>query len=335
MNDIGQRTAPATADTGQISDAIVHLYEEVFKNIDIGVDSDFLDLGGDSLMATSLMAGIEQQFGVTLALAVLLEAPTPRELAEVIAAEVQKGRHALLLTVRRQGEGPPLFCVHGMDGFSLFPGRLAELLPGRPVYALRALGLERGEVPLPTVRAIAASYLDEMRRVHPRGPCIVIGQCGPCLVAYEMAQQLRQRGAGVPALIMLDPPVAEQVSWRVRDPEMLRLIAEGADQMVRRAMKRARDNPDLPGKGRVAMMSKLLTGAIAAYRPVPYHGDTLVIYSSPRKTRLLDPEQGMPRLLPRMTAVQIGDSHKEVFRSAVATAAAIREFLDRVSPVPA
>ncbi len=78
----------------------------------VGLDDDFFELGGDSLAAVELMAAIDEQFGVNLAPATLLDAPTPAQLAPLLnhrrRARLPDGgrasrrhRHALLLRGRR------------------------------------------------------------------------------------------------------------------------------------------------------------------------------------------------------------------------------------------
>jgi thioesterase domain-containing protein len=73
--------------------------------------------------------------------------------------------------------------------------QLVEALPAeRPVYALQARGLERGQRPQRTVPAMARHYLEAIRAVQPCGPYHVAGWSFGGLVAYEMVRLLRQRG---------------------------------------------------------------------------------------------------------------------------------------------
>jgi amino acid adenylation domain-containing protein len=73
--------APGTADEQRLAE----IWREVLAIQEIGVDDDFFDLGGDSLAATRAFARINRIFGVDLSLRAMLERPTIRALAELVA----------------------------------------------------------------------------------------------------------------------------------------------------------------------------------------------------------------------------------------------------------
>lgn len=54
------------------------------KREQISIDENFFALGGHSLIATQVISGIRQQVGVNLPLRKIFDAPTIRELSEVI-----------------------------------------------------------------------------------------------------------------------------------------------------------------------------------------------------------------------------------------------------------
>ncbi len=310
---------------------LVRLFGELFEADDIDADSDFFELGGDSLMAATLMSGIEKEFGAVLSVSILLEGSTPGRLADLVSAALVANRPRTVVTANAEGNGLPLFCIHGMMGASLFPMRLANALDrARPVYGLRAVGLEKGEVPYETVAEMAAGYVRDIKMVQPSGPYLVLGQCGASFVALEVAQHLTREGSEVAALVLGDPPPAKQMAWRTRDPETLGIIIVNAGKRVQRAVERARDNPDLSASDRANLVSNALYGAIGAYVPVPYIGRTLLIHSSGRRGEmLLDPVRGFPRFLPNLKVAQVGTDHRSVFQSHVGdTAAVVQRFLD-------
>ena len=69
-----------------IVDAIVDIYRRVLETDDVAVDSDFFDLGGDSLLATRVLSAIARQFGPELSFDDFAVSPTPERLAATIAA---------------------------------------------------------------------------------------------------------------------------------------------------------------------------------------------------------------------------------------------------------
>ena len=63
---------------------MVEIWAELLDRQRIGIHDSFFDLGGNSLMATQLLARVRQRFAVELPLAVLFETPTAQALATAI-----------------------------------------------------------------------------------------------------------------------------------------------------------------------------------------------------------------------------------------------------------
>jgi acyl carrier protein len=194
----------------QVEAAVVSIFRELFEGNEIGPSDDFFDLGGDSLLATTLVTAIERDLDVVLPPSVLLEAPTPHKLAESVVAAREHLEANSLVPVRPEGKGPPMFCVHGTPGDTIYIRKLARAIGGvRPVYGLRAMGLRSGEAILPSVEEMASGYLAEIRAVQPAGPYVVVGQCRTAVIALELAAQMTAQNEEVPGLILLDPAIGE------------------------------------------------------------------------------------------------------------------------------
>ncbi|MCW5671590.1 MAG: SDR family NAD(P)-dependent oxidoreductase [Hydrogenophaga sp.] len=71
----------------EIEGRIGAIWSELLGVDDIGLDDDFFALGGHSLMATRIIARIEEQFGARLSLRDLFEGPSIRQLAAKVAAQ--------------------------------------------------------------------------------------------------------------------------------------------------------------------------------------------------------------------------------------------------------
>lgn len=75
-----------------IEETICEAWQQVLKVERVGIHDDFLDLGGDSIGATQVVARLREALGVRLDLRDFLEAPTVAELAErAAAALVEEG----------------------------------------------------------------------------------------------------------------------------------------------------------------------------------------------------------------------------------------------------
>src|SRR5579885_386876 len=112
-----------------------------------------------------------------------------------------------LVPAQMEGEGAPFFIVHGMYCEAAFAVLLAKALGRRhPVYGLRAVGLDGSSTPLKKIEAMAARYIESVRRVHPCGPYVLGGFCAGGHIAMTMAHQLIDAGERVERLFLIDTP---------------------------------------------------------------------------------------------------------------------------------
>jgi thioesterase domain-containing protein len=92
----------------------------------------------------------------------------------------------------------PLFAVPGVGGNVLVFAKIARLLgANQPFYGLQAQGLDGIQKPFRSITAAAAAYIEEIRSVQPTGPYRILGACTGGVFAYEIAQQLTERGEEV------------------------------------------------------------------------------------------------------------------------------------------
>ncbi|CAN5340032.1 hypothetical protein BH09ACT7_BH09ACT7_06150 [soil metagenome] len=66
-------------------DQIVQIFRRVLAISEVDVDSDFFELGGDSLLATRVLSAISRQCGTELLYEDFLESPTPGGLFAKVA----------------------------------------------------------------------------------------------------------------------------------------------------------------------------------------------------------------------------------------------------------
>jgi len=197
---------------------LARIWAEVLEVGKVGIRSNFFALGGHSLLAVRLLARVEEELGVRLPLTSLFAAGTVEAMATLIREGGEGLASSCLVPLRPPSAvagqvRPPLFLVHPAGGDVLCFGALARHLPPeQPVYGLQARGLAPGEEPLPTVEAMAAHYLAEVRRVQPAGPYRLGGWSLGGVVAYEMARQLvAEHGEEVSLLAILDTTPALEI----------------------------------------------------------------------------------------------------------------------------
>jgi len=210
----------SVAPSDDVQSRLVELWQAAF-GMPIGVDQNFFELGGDSLLAARLFIQIEKAFQMELPLAVLLEAPTIRQLAGIISAPTVCSSHSSLVPAQPSGTKPPLFCVHGHTGEIFYCRNLSlSLGADQPIFGLRSQGLG-GEAPFLTVEEMATHYLREIRTVQREGPYFLVGYCFGGMIAYEMGRLLKAQGEEVALLVMFNTPAPGSLKWWPLRPDYL------------------------------------------------------------------------------------------------------------------
>jgi acyl carrier protein len=64
--------------------AVSEIFRRVLATPEVGADSDFFDLGGDSLLATRVLSAVSREFGTELTFDDFVAACTPAALAQRI-----------------------------------------------------------------------------------------------------------------------------------------------------------------------------------------------------------------------------------------------------------
>jgi thioesterase domain-containing protein/acyl carrier protein len=198
------------------------LWEALLGRTGIGPEDNFFDLGGHSLLAVRLFADIERTFGRKLPLSTLFQAPTLRELAQLLSADPAAEMEPGFVVLQAGGGRPPLYVVHGIYGDVMQYRQLAKALgPDQPVYGFEARCHSNGELVLRTIEELAATYTRQIRATQPSGPYFLCGYCWAGPLTFEMARQLRAAGQEVGLLALIDSPrpgrwTARPLSARLR-----------------------------------------------------------------------------------------------------------------------
>jgi aspartate racemase len=184
---------------------LASIWERVLGVERVGIQSDFFQLGGHSMLAVRLFSEIESTFDRYLPLATLFQAPTVRQLARVIENDDVAQGWQSLVPIRPSGTRPPLYCLHGVGGNVVGFDALAQYLSDdQPLYGLQARGLDGQTPPLTSVESMSQHYLKEIRQLQPQGPYYLAGYSFGGLVAFEIAREMVQQGDQVALVALLD-----------------------------------------------------------------------------------------------------------------------------------
>lgn len=186
---------------GETETKVAAIWRGVLGRDTVGRDDDFFDLGGDSLMTLELMFAVEDVFGRSLPVTLIYDAPTVARFAAALDSGEAPAFSPLVKI--KDGQGTPLFIVHGVGGNVMELFTVGRQIEG-PVYALQARGLDGREAPARSVPAMAADYLSAIREIHPDGALRLAGYSSGGLIAFEMAQMLTAAGTPPAALTLID-----------------------------------------------------------------------------------------------------------------------------------
>jgi len=195
----------------------------------------------------------------------------------------------MLVPLRIEGVKPPLVMIHGRFGVMPLGQRLVRALDAdRPLYAIQAGGFD-GEA-RDSVEEMVLDHLAALRRLRASGPYILGGIGAGCLVALEMARQLRAAGESAASVLMLAPPPVPNLHppQRDLDPELENASLARTRTAARDWYERylptfdavPHDFTDSRTLERAADIGARLVFALERHRPQPYSGRVDIIASA-------------------------------------------------------
>jgi acyl transferase domain-containing protein/thioesterase domain-containing protein len=316
----------AATSLNPVEAVLAEVWRELLGVEEIAPDDDFFALGGHSLAAVRLFARIRKHYNTDLPLATLFQAPTLGALAALVAQhaniplaaarQAQGNRNNVIPLVTRTwsplvpickgaGERRPLFCVHGAGGnvlnFKIISDRLG---PQQPFYGLQAQGVDGRMQPLTSIEDMAAQYVEAVRSVDPQGPYQLAGYSAGGVIAIEMAQRLKQGGADVSLLAMIDTlaPLAARRKlspweklwlmrhWSLRfllDRSSRRRKGREGQALYAQALERLARGEPLPPELVEHHLFRNFVDAQSRYTPPPYDGDIVLFRAMQAETQYL------------------------------------------------
>jgi acyl-CoA synthetase (AMP-forming)/AMP-acid ligase II/thioesterase domain-containing protein len=210
-------TAPRNDNEARLLE-VVRSSLDLADSVKIGIDTDFSDLGVTSVEILRVKSRIDAALHLSKALPVgtLLVNRTIRQLGEAIAV-LQESPYEPMTILQPDGSKIPLWLVHPGVGEVLIFMQLARYMTDRPVYGLRARGLD-GEKPFDSIPEAVQTYYASIRRAQPKGPYAIAGYSYGSNLAFEVAKLIEEDGDEVKFLGAFDQPPrlaarSQQFDW--------------------------------------------------------------------------------------------------------------------------
>jgi thioesterase domain-containing protein/acyl carrier protein len=353
-----RRKGQAVADAVEFR--LIEEYSALLGVAGIGLDSNFFDLGGHSLVAVRLLDRVQREFGARLALGALFEAPTPYELAKLVRTEAglpdpdtgvaEKAalkRWSSVVPIQKSGSLPPFFAAAGVGGNPMNLRFLAKHLgPDQPFYGLQHRGTDGRSPPHTSVASMVEEYYEHVREVQPTGPYYLGGFSAGGIAVFELARRLLRAGERTGLVVMFDANsvlVRRLNAEQKRAAHLERLREQGLQYVSDVVRGRIADRLNYarlrgaaalarwyPYRFRNEAVTMAWLRALYAYSPTTYAGDVLVLRAKERDNWTFDPTNGWAELVEgRLEVVEVDGGHTTHVndRFAPTTANALRQAL--------
>ncbi|NJL53670.1 MAG: AMP-binding protein [Hydrococcus sp. SU_1_0] len=211
---------------------LTSIWSKVLEVKPIGIQDDFLELGGSSLLAMDLVSEIESTLQQKMPLTALANLSTVEQMAQCfvegqpslqdLAATldginpqdyqalltIMAGRkgdrprpNSLMVAMQNQGQQTPFFycanAYHEAEGLANYLGQ------ERPFYLMES-GYFTLECNARQVKTLAAQHLEDILTIQPQAPYLLGGYSTGGIIAWEIAQQLKALGKEVALLVLFD-----------------------------------------------------------------------------------------------------------------------------------
>lgn len=272
-----ERPADGPAHSGDLTatEAVVApLWAKALSVEQVGPESDFFALGGHSIKAVMVAAGLRKAFGKRMDIRALFDHPILRDFCAHLDRSGATGAAspATTLIPLKRGDGAlPVLVLAGAVLGTATPYR--ELIDqiDRPVAAwgFQYPGFDREEPFSPTVPALGEVMADAVLRELPDVPVLLAGWSMGGAVAFEAARQLERQGRSPHGLVLLDtlPP-----GWRPPGATAADIAPESLDSLRtapawRGILNLLADGLDADGWARLDRLYRHNVAIARAWRP--------------------------------------------------------------------
>ena len=196
---------------------LLSLWRSALKNPYLGLEDNFFDLGGDSLIALQLAFQMNKRLGIDLPINYLFQAPTVQDLAKKIQSGTQFTPGIQVHPLKTSGILTPLFLVSPtvIDVITYY-ALARHLDPEQPLYVLYSQTGDGFREIMPGDSQDLKDLVSAVKMYQPLGPYLIGGYSAGGRAALNIAHQLEADGNKVDLLLMMDtfaPGYPQMKSW--------------------------------------------------------------------------------------------------------------------------
>lgn len=284
--------------TNDVEKKLVQIWENLFDIENIGIDHNFFELGGDSLLAVNFLIEVDNIFDKFIPISNMLVAPTIRDIARIIASTARFDKVNDIAVLKKGNGEPPLFCLDGLLTYKDFANSLNTKRMVCGVYIeyedpSTHKGTESEEYRVfSSMDSIVNRFTGSIRKFQPVGPYYLCGHSFGGSIALEVARKLQQEGESVQFLAMLDgfaPGFKESASRIKRISYHLRKLKQQGWSYLKHKLVETTIRAGLKahvGQNLVSKIggirSELRDSAFKNYIPRPYQGEVVLFRARER-----------------------------------------------------
>jgi thioesterase domain-containing protein/acyl carrier protein len=195
------------------------LWVSVLSKNDFGVEDNFFEIGGHSILSVTLFSKIESKFKIQLDLSMLFDYPTIALISDIIDKKIlnnqllSKQNQSLpklktstcLVKIKDGNDGVPLFMFHGVGGNVLNYRELGlKVNKDKAVYGVQSRGVDGVSTLHSSIDEMAKDYALEILSFCANQKIILAGGSMGGLIALAVANELYAKDVEVEKLIMFD-----------------------------------------------------------------------------------------------------------------------------------
>jgi amino acid adenylation domain-containing protein len=274
---------------------VLEIFRKVLGNTAIGMDSDFFEHGGHSLMVVSLASMISNSFGIEFPIGQIFQNSSPRQIAYAIQNMEELQPKPVLLSGAEHA--PPVFFLLGVHLYKDIATHLEKSFSNYGVYSRSDIEVTDKNNNIKSVESLAKDYIELIRLKQKNGPYRLCGASFGGILAYEVAQQLTQVGEKVDLLMLFDsePPMTymAKIQCHIRSirvgnfqkplKQMAKLSLEQIYNLLRKVESKQAVKADQTLEN-IRKFAYIASAMDYASRMKPYAGDVHLVVATEEKS---------------------------------------------------